>query len=111
MAFADRSQPQMLEHWQRLVATIRATRALLDNEIGFLAANGSSDERARWRWAWAVEPGPGLHAELLPALAQTPTLTLATDFPLPTYRQPGRRRRLAERHERCIDRHRSGMGE
>lgn len=109
MTFADRSQPQMIEHWQRLVAVIRATRALLDNEISFWAANGSSDERARWRWAWATEPAPGIHPALLPPLAQTPTLTLAVDFPLPTYRQPGRRRRLAERLERGIDRFRSGF--
>lgn len=108
MAFADRSQPQMIEHWQRLVATIRATRALLDNEISFWATNGSGEERARWRWAWTGEAAPGIAAELTPALAQTPTLTLATDFPLPTYRQPGRRRRLAERHERGIGRFRSG---
>jgi hypothetical protein len=108
MLFAEHSQPQMMEHWQRVVAIIRATRALLDDEIGFWAANGSSDERARWRWAWSAEPAPGICDELLPALAQTPTLTLAVDFPLPTYRQPGRRRRLIERHERGDDRHRSG---
>jgi hypothetical protein len=109
MAFADRSQPQMIEHWQRLVTTIRATRTLLNNEIGFWAANGSSDERARWRWAWNVDPAPGIHETLLPPPAQIPTLTLAIDFPLPTYRQPGRRRRLAERHERGNHRHRSGF--
>jgi hypothetical protein len=108
MWFADRSQPQMVDHWQRLVAVIRATRALLNDEIGFWAANGSSDERARWRWAWSADPAPGIDAALLPVLAQTPTLTLAVDFPLPTYRQPGRRRRLAERLERGIDRYRSG---
>lgn len=108
MTFADRSQPQMLEHWQRLDATIRATRALLDNEIDFLAANGSNDERTRWRWAWSVDPAPGIRPELLPSLAQTPTLTLAVDFPLPIYRQPGRRRRLAARRQRGRPRHRSG---
>jgi hypothetical protein len=108
LRFAERSQPQMLAHWQRLVAIIAATRSLLSNEIGFWAANGSSDERARWRWAWTVDPAPGISNELLPSAAQTPTLTLAVDFPLPTYRQPGRRRRLAERHEWGIDRHRSG---
>ena len=108
MHFADLSQPQMLDHWRRLVAVIQATRALLNNEIGFWAANGSSDERARWRWAWAIDPAPGIHAGLLPTLAKTPTLTLSVDFPLPPYRQPGRRRRLAERHARGVDRHRSG---
>ena len=108
MHFADRSQPQMLDHWRRLVAVIQATRALLNDEIGFWATNGSSDERARWRWAWAVDPAPGIHASLLPTLARTPTLTLVVDFPLPPYRQPGRRRRLTERHARGIDRFRSG---
>jgi hypothetical protein len=108
MTFADRSQPQMLEHWQRLQAVILATRALLDNEMGYWAANGSSDERARWRWAWSTDPAPGIHPALLPPLAQTPTLTLAVDFPLPTYRQPGRRRRLIERRERGTRRYRSG---
>lgn len=108
MHFADRSQPQMLDHWRRLVAVIQATRALLSDEIGFWATNGSSDERARWRWAWAIDPAPGLHANLLPTLARTPTLTLVIDFPLPPYRQPGRRRRLTERHARGIDRYRSG---
>ena len=108
MGFADRSQPQMVDEWQRLVAVVRATRALLDNEIGFWATNGSSDERARWRWAWNSEPAPGIARELVPPLPQVPTLTLAIDFPLPTYRQPGRRRRLAERQSRGITRHRSG---
>jgi hypothetical protein len=109
LAFVKRGQLQMLEHWQRLLAVIRATRALLDNEMGYWAANGSSDERARWRWAWSTEPAPGIRSELLPPLARTPTLTLAVDFPLPTYRQPGRRRRLAERRQRGIRRHRSGL--
>ena len=108
MSFTDRSQPQMIEHWQKLDAVIRATRVLLDNEISFWAANGSSDERARWRWAWANDPAPGVDGGLLPPLAQISTLTLAVDFPLPAYRQPGRRRRLIERRERGIDRYRSG---
>ena len=109
MSFTDRSQPQMIEHWQRLDRVIRATRALLDNEIGFWAANGSGDERARWRWAWSAAPAPGISAQLLPPLAKTTTLTLSVDFPLPTYRQPGRRRRLAERRERGSGRQRSGL--
>lgn len=108
MAFADGSQPQMLEHWQRLQAVIQTTRSLLDNEIGFWAANGSSDERARWRWAWSTDPAPGIDERLLPPLAQTSTLTLSVDFPLPIYRQPGRRRRLAQHSERGKRRHRSG---
>ncbi len=95
MVFADRSQPQMIECWQRLAAVIRATRALLSDDIRFWATNGADDERSRWRSAWDGDAAPGLAPELLPSPTQTPTLTLSVDFPLPTYRQPGRRRRLA----------------
>jgi hypothetical protein len=108
MVFADRSQPQMIEHWQRLVAVIRATRGLLGDDIRFWSANGAEDERARWRWAWEGEPAPGLAAELLPAATQPPTLTLSIDFPLPAYRQPGRRRRLALQRARGDMRPQSG---
>ncbi len=81
MAFADRSQPQMLEHWQRLLAVIRATRTLLDNEIGFWAANGSSDERARWRWAWAIDPAPGIDARTFADFGANANINLGNGFP------------------------------
>jgi hypothetical protein len=105
LRFADQSRPQMIEHWQRLTAVIRATRALLDDDIRFWATNGADDERARWRGAWEVDPAPGLAPELLPALAYTPTLTLSIDFPLPPYRQAGRRRRLAQQRARGMRPH------
>jgi hypothetical protein len=93
----------MVRHWQRLVAVTQATRAALSDELSYWAANGGDEERGRWRWAWRLDPTPGLPAELLPPLAQTPTLTLAVDFPLPAHRQPGRirrlRRLLARRHQ------------
>lgn len=92
--FAEVIQPQMVDHWQRLVDVVQATRALLDQEIAFWATNGGNEERARRRSAWAEPPAPGVDAALLPALAHVPTLTLAIDFPLPAYRQPGRLRRL-----------------
>lgn len=98
--FADLIQPQMVEHWQRLVATVKATRGQLDQEIGFWATNGGNEERARRRSAWAQAPAPGVDAALLPELAEVPTLTLAIDFPLPAYRQPGRLRRLRRSHTR-----------
>lgn len=94
MAFADHCQPQMIDHWQRLLAVIAQARSLLDDELGFWAANGGGEERARWRRIWQVPPAPGVDAALLPDLHTLPTLTLAVDFPLPISRQPGRLRRL-----------------
>lgn len=93
-SFAHDSLPGMVARWERLIQVTQATRAALSNELGYWAANGSSDERGRWRWAWSLDPAPGLPAALLPPLAQTPTLTLAVDFALPAHRQPGRLRRL-----------------
>jgi hypothetical protein len=107
-AFGDAVQPTMLEQWQRLNRVIQATRSHLSDELGFWTANGSSDERARWRWAWDQPASVGVAEGLLPRLAHTPTLTLAVDFPLPAFRQPGRRRRLALRRERGPQRSRSG---
>jgi hypothetical protein len=102
MAFADHCQPQMVDHWARLVQTVEQTRRLLSDEVGFWAANGGAEERARWQWAWRLPPAPGVAPGLLPELPAIPTLTLAVDFPLPAYRQPGRLRRLriirARRH-------------
>jgi hypothetical protein len=94
MAFADHCQPQMVDHWTRLIQTIEQTRRLLGDEVGFWAANGSAEERACWQWAWQQPPAPGVAPGLLPELPAIPTLTLAVDFPLPAYRQPGRLRRL-----------------
>lgn len=108
--FADVIQPQMIAHWQRLVAVVQATRAQLDQEIGYWATNGGNEERARRRAAWAEAPAPGIDVTLLPDLADVPTLTLAIDFPLPAYRQPGRLRRLRRSHSRPgrTRRHHSG---
>jgi len=94
LAYADRSLPRMVARWERLVQVVQATRAVLSDELGYWAANGSDEERAQWRWAWPLDPAPGLPDALLPSLSQTPTLTLAVDFALPAYRQPGRLRRL-----------------
>lgn len=86
--------PTMAALWQEALLTLRHTRRLLGDEIGFWAANGAGEERGRHRAAWQHEPAPGLDAALLPSLEELPTLTLAIDFPLPAARQPGRLRRL-----------------
>jgi hypothetical protein len=90
----DLAQERMTVHWQHLLDVLHAARLRLADDAGFLAGNGANEERSRWRTAWQGPPPPGLNALLAPALAETPTLTLAIEFPLPAYRQPGRLRRL-----------------
>jgi hypothetical protein len=96
-------QPQMVNYWQQLEAVLQHTRALLQDDIGFLATNGAEEERNRWQKWWQQPPPPRLDKALHPSLVQIPTLTLTTDFALPAYRQPDRLRRLRaarERHRR-----------
>lgn len=94
------AQATMSEHWQHLVAVVQRTREHLAHDAGFLAANGAGEERSRWRSAWQSSAPEGLLPSLAPALAETPTLTLSIEFPLPAYRQPGRLRRLRRAQQR-----------
>lgn len=103
-----RAQVVMSERWLRLLAVLQTAREHLANDAGFLAANGSGEERSRWRNAWQAPPPPGLDPTLLSPLAETPTLTLSMDFPLPAYRQPGRLRRLRRAQQRRQQKHQRG---
>jgi hypothetical protein len=85
---------QMTARWERLLAVVNAIRAALRDDIRFWAISGAVDERALWQAEWAREPAPGLPGALTPLLKDVPTMTLATEFPLPLARQPGRLRRL-----------------
>ena len=96
------AQAAMDGHWQRLVDVVQRTREHLAHDAGFLAANGASEERNRWRSAWQYSAPEGLLPSLAPPLAETPTLTLSIEFPLPAYRQPGRRRRLRRAQQRRL---------
>lgn len=98
--FIQEIQPAMIAQWQRLLAVVEHARSLLNQDVGFWATNNAEEERTRWlRW-WRQEPAPGLIPTLKPDLQQTPTLTLAFDFPLPARRQPGRLRRLRRNQQR-----------
>ena len=97
-------QATMSARWLRLLAVIQQTREHLADDAGFLATNGSGEERSRWRQAWQTATPEGLLPVLAPSLAETPTLTLSTEFPLPAYRQPGRLRRLRRAQQRRLRR-------
>lgn len=92
--FLEIEQPKMLAYWEKLRSVLAEVRRQLWDDIGFLAAAAGADEKANWREAWQGAGAQGLDERLLPALRQLSTLTLAVEFPLPAYRQPGRVRRL-----------------
>jgi len=92
---------QMAADWKAAVAVVVATRRLLAGEIGYLSANAANEERRRWLEGQHTGSDSPERAEIrlpgwFPGLlaGAVPTLTLAADFPLPAWRQPGRRRRL-----------------
>lgn len=87
-------------HWQHMLEVINGVRAELRRDIGFLAFSGAVEEQARWE---RVLPGssrnPATPWASTPASA-LPTLTLSVDFPMPAFRQPGRKRRLMRTWQR-----------
>jgi hypothetical protein len=102
------AQTAMSVHWLRLLAVLQTAREHLAHDAGFLAANGAGEERSRRRAAWQAQPPDGLAPLLAPSLADTPTLTLSIEFPLPPYRQPGRLRRLRRAQQRRKQKYQAG---
>lgn len=96
----------MQEAWRAAVDQVRQTRRLLAGDIGYLAANGAEEERARWSAMGAAAGAGG--ASILASGSPLPTLTLTADFPLPVARQPGRLRRLRRHRDRRARRGRQG---
>lgn len=94
------AQALMLTNWQQNLAVLQAARAILVDDIGFLATNAAQEERNRWRTWWSTPAVGGLDDHLTLPLAEIPTLTLAFEFPLPSHRQPERLRRLRANRER-----------
>lgn len=104
------AQAEMGERWLRLITVLQGARQHLANDAGFLASNGAGEERSRWRAAWQAPPPPGLAPLLAPALAETPTLTLSFEFPLPAWRQRGRLRRLRRAQQRRQQKRHKSVG-
>ncbi len=100
-AWADarmmRAAARLAHDWLGAIAVVSATRRLLAGEVSYMAANAADEERRIWQLPFAAghptlagaAPRRSGHESGTP-----PTLTLATSFPLPAWRQPGRRRRL-----------------
>ncbi|MEZ4862210.1 MAG: hypothetical protein R3C14_12915 [Caldilineaceae bacterium] len=97
--FLQTKQPTMIARWRQACQVADQTRALLLEDVGFLAANGAQEERLRWRSWWEEDAIKGIDTALLPQWRDVPTVTLSLDFPLPAFRQPGRIRRLRRNRE------------
>ena len=63
----------MSARWLRLLEVIWQTRDHLAHDAGYLATNGSSEERSRWRLAWQTVTPEGLLPVLAPSLARHPS--------------------------------------
>lgn len=99
--FATIIFPEMAAHWNQLIDVSQQVRRILADHIGYLAVNGSQEERGKWRSAWA-QPSPVMEGydDLVPDYRALPTLSLSIEFPLPVYRQPGRQQRLRLNRQR-----------
>lgn len=99
--FATSIFPEMAAHWRQLIDVSQQVRRILADHIGYLAVNGSQEERGKWRSAW-MQPSPvmEMYEDLVPDYRTLPTLSLSIEFPLPVYRQPGRQQRLRLNRQR-----------
>lgn len=87
-------------HWQRMLDVIDATRNHLRHDIGYLALNGANEEQERWLRTKSTAPSDFVAPWTSLERSAAPTLTLSIDFPLPAFRQPGRKRRLMRTWQR-----------
>jgi hypothetical protein len=92
----DGAWTQVAHRWQHLQAVLAQARQLLADDIGYLATNAAEEERNRWRPYWRDRCAGMLGNQ---GLATVPSLTLATEFPLPAARQPHRLRRMRKAWE------------
>jgi hypothetical protein len=87
-------------HWRRMLDVIEAARTHLSDDISFLAFSGAAEEQERWmrsQRSGRIDPvAPWSSLER----SAVPTLTLSVDFPMPAFRQPGRKRRLLRMWQR-----------
>lgn len=97
---SDMINTTLASHWQRMLAVVDAVQQRLRHDIDFLALSAAAEERERWAPAQRLTKSTVVRPwHTLPG-AHLPTLTLALEFPLPAYRQPGRKRRLRRTWQR-----------
>lgn len=90
----------LASHWRRMLAIVETVHARLRHDIDFLALSAAAEEQERWLARQRLMESS--HDEPWCARGNHfwPSLTLSIEFPLPAYRQPGRKRRLRRTWQR-----------
>ncbi|HHY55165.1 MAG TPA: hypothetical protein GYA08_06980 [Chloroflexi bacterium] len=90
----------LASQWRRMLAVVEGVHHDLRHDIDFLALNAAAEEQERWtaarRQSGSSNDPPWCEA----AGQRLPSLTLSIEFPLPAFRQPGRKRRLQRTWQR-----------
>ncbi|GIV68518.1 hypothetical protein [Caldilinea sp.] len=98
----------LLERWRRLLEVIDGARLHLVEDVNFLGLSGAREEQERWLPMARVAGLNGSADWLLAGCRTLPSLTLSIEFPLPAFRQPGRKRRLMRTWRRLYGRSSAG---
>ncbi len=97
---SDMVYTTLASHWRRMLEVVTATQQRLRHDIGFLALSAAAEERERWTPAQRLTGAASDAPWCVQRRSDLPSLTLSIDFPLPAYRQPGRKRRLRRTWQR-----------
>jgi len=97
---SDTVTATLASHWRRMLATVEAVHARLRHDIDFLALSAAAEEQERWIAHQRLVGASNDQPWGAPGNHRLPSLTLSIEFPLPAYRQPGRKRRLRRTWQR-----------
>lgn len=97
---SDMVYTTLASHWRRMLEVVTAVQQRLRHDIDFLARSAAAEERERWMPAQRLTGATSVPPWCVHRRGDLPSLTLSIDFPLPAYRQPGRKRRLRRTWQR-----------
>jgi hypothetical protein len=87
-------------HWNHMLEVVTAAQQRLRHDIDFLALSAAAEEQERWTPAQRLTGTISDPPWCVQRRGDLPSLTLSIDFPLPAYRQPGRKQRLRRTWQR-----------
>jgi hypothetical protein len=97
---SDMVYTTLASHWRRMLEVVTAVQQRLRHDIDFLALSAAAEEQERWAPAQRLTGTISDPPWCVQRRGDLPSLTLSIDFPLPAYRQPGRKQRLRRTWQR-----------
>lgn len=97
---SDMVYATLASHWRRMLAVVDAVRRRLRHDVGFLALNAAAEEQKRWAATQHLAGATGDQPWCAQKRSHFPSLTLSIEFPLPAFRQLGRKQRLRRTWQR-----------